>query len=172
LRKLATILLLICFTLNLVGVSLVYVLQSHQLKQQMVAYLRTTALHKTQLIEIDLSNTNTTSPITWEDETEFELNGEMYDVVKKDTVGNIQKIYCIADTKETALQDEMLQANANNNGKQQHTQTLKLFSFFYKDVEPLAAYAFSLPLQSHQGFYTSYIPTVFGSVVAPPPKFV
>ncbi len=171
LRKLATILLLICFVLNIVGIGMAYWLQSRQLKQEMVAYLRSKALYKTQLVEINLTNTATNPLIKWEDETEFELNGEMYDVVKKDTVGNIQKIYCVADKKESELQQEMVKTNCGNNTKPKNANTLKLFSFFYKDAEPSVNHSFGLQLQKHYSFYLNSLPLTFNCIETPPPKF-
>lgn len=45
--------------------------------------------------------------LDWEDDDEFNLNGEMYDVIEKKVEGSKLIIRCLADKKETALLNKL-----------------------------------------------------------------
>lgn len=55
--------------------------------------------------------------LQWEEEDEFQLDGEMFDVVEKKMVDGHLLLRCISDKKEDALIRVYLQANKNNGNK-------------------------------------------------------
>ncbi len=54
-----------------------------------------------EVIENELGDSNPT--IIWIHSKEFKLNGKMYDILKRDTVGNIENLYCVWDKDEENL---------------------------------------------------------------------
>ena len=55
--------------------------------------------------------------VIWKDDHEFEFNGTMYDIVKKDTKGDTIILYCINDEKESELIKSFLKENSKEKNK-------------------------------------------------------
>lgn len=111
-RKLTSILLIICLCCTWLGYHLVFRVQLLSIKSEMKAFLRSQENHK-DVIELSFTHEES-KKLEWEDEAEFSYKGEMYDVIEKQTKGNRILLRCIADTKETALLQEY-QKNNNRN---------------------------------------------------------
>jgi hypothetical protein len=110
-RKLTSILLLICLGLTILGYHLVFNFQLAAVKSEMKEFLKTQRNNK-DVVQIILSEEN--KQVYWEEENEFRFKGEMYDVVEKKQQGNQVIIRCIPDKKETALLNEYQKNNKRN----------------------------------------------------------
>jgi len=65
------------------------------------------AVHSSDLVLFKLTQAEANKQLNWEHEKEFEYQGEMYDVVKKETDGDTLFFYCWWDKKETKLNKKL-----------------------------------------------------------------
>lgn len=109
--------------------------------------------------------------LQWEDEHEFKLNGEMYDVIEKRKEGDKTIIRCIADKKETALLEAYQKAaQKNDTSKNTSSALLKLMTTaFYQTpsitLSPISNFS-SKPIV----FYSSSLLSRFRKITTPPPQ--
>jgi hypothetical protein len=78
------------------------------------------ALEKDQLTFFDFSVEEVETLLDWEHEGEFELNGQMYDVVERITQDGHVHLWCWPDQKETEL-NKQLDSLLAGTGKQDQT---------------------------------------------------
>ena len=78
----------------------------------MRTFLKTQKNNK-DVVQMKLSSEKSRQ-LYWENENEFRLKDEMYDVVEKKSQGNQVIIRCIPDNKETALLNEYQKNNKRN----------------------------------------------------------
>ena len=135
-------------------------------------------MEKEELVLLKFSKKETKTKLRWEHDREFEYDGQMYDVVSKETKGDTIYYRCWWDHKETALNQklEKLVAKAFNNSEdQQRTQkelNHYLQSFFCSEVFKWQAKPFDTPLEIFQN--TLQTSTVYSRCICPPtppPKF-
>jgi len=112
-KKLTSILLLLCLFLVLFGYHLVFYFQVAAAKTEMMAFLKNQEGHK-DVVQFCFDNSEA-KQLVWEEEHEFRFNGEMYDVVEKEQKDGRLIIRCIADTKETTLIKDYLRNNRRRN---------------------------------------------------------
>jgi hypothetical protein len=100
LKKAAAIIVLSIFVLSQLGHHLVFELAKWEAKKIIKENIKTNKFEG--VIEAIAENTC----MSWEEkDQEFELNGQMYDVVKKEVQGKKIIYYCINDSKESNLLD-------------------------------------------------------------------
>ncbi len=98
-------------------------------------------LNDSELHLITLNEAQFQSDLQWKHEGEFEYEGFMYDIVKREKVADTYFFWCWKDDKETALNkklDQLLADLFGNNPKerQTHINLLQFYgSVFYVDVE-------------------------------------
>jgi hypothetical protein len=112
LKKLSAIVVLFIFILSQIGHHLVFELAKWDAKTIIAQNIKT---NKYQGVVEKISET---SLMSWEEKDhEFELNGQMYDVVKKEVRGQRVVYYAINDSKESNLLEVYNQAQHHNNSK-------------------------------------------------------
>jgi hypothetical protein len=112
LKKLSAIVVLSVFVLSQIGHHLVFELAKWDAKTIIAQNIKT---NKYQGVVEKISET---SLMSWEEKDhEFELNGQMYDVVKKEVKGQKFIYYAINDSKESNLLEVYNQAQHHNNSK-------------------------------------------------------
>jgi hypothetical protein len=99
--KITSLFLLLCITLHTTGLYLVFHVYQKEVKREMKKYLRQD-LHQESIVAFLYSPANA-SDFVFVDEEEFALNGQMYDVIFKESKGGQTVIHAIDDKKETAL---------------------------------------------------------------------
>jgi hypothetical protein len=97
------------------GYHFYFSLQLLQVKKEMKESLSTVNRSSLQVFHF---NKTDYARLTWEDDNEFSINGNMYDVIEKHETNGLVSIKCIADNKETSLLAAQLhtrqQSNNNN----------------------------------------------------------
>jgi hypothetical protein len=107
--------------------------------------------------------------LEWEDEEEFKLDGEMYDMVDKEMQNGILIVRCIPDKREQQLL-ENYQKDVARNTKDSKWSVIKLTitpfapSFFDKLLHPEKSFS------KQQVVFTSTIVSQSLSILTPPPK--
>jgi hypothetical protein len=69
-----------------------------EIKKQIIA-----GIDKNELVCLIFANTEVQTGLRWEHAKEFEFNGEMYDVVESETIGDSTHFWCWWDHEETKL---------------------------------------------------------------------
>ena len=111
-KKLSAIVVLSVFVLSQIGHHLVFELAKWDAKTIIAQNIKTNKYQG--VVEKILE----TSLMSWEEKDhEFELNGQMYDVVKKEVKGQKVIYYAINDSKESNLLEVYNQAQHHNNSK-------------------------------------------------------
>lgn len=113
--------------------------------------------------------------IHWEEKNEeFELNGQMYDVVKNELINQQTVYYCINDQKESGLiqvyNHWMQNEHSNSQGKQSSKSILK-----YTQIEcefPIQKLEINKSFGLVNNIGTKNSPTIYRSLLVegPPPK--
>ncbi len=137
----------------------------------MKAYLQThqqSALLDTMIFPCSTQNINDAA-IHWEQKgKEFELHGEMYDVVNITYTKHTAVVVCIKDSNETKLKQalaKLMRKKHNNNNPAQ--QLLQLIYTLSNHEYVLAGNSIVL---SHHTLYTCYFPVVYHTIALPPPQ--
>ncbi|MGG9961497.1 hypothetical protein [Ferruginibacter sp. SUN106] len=171
-KKSITILILSLLFFSQIGYRFIYLIQQHQLKEQAEEQLLST-VNEDQLEQVNVEDNQ--DKITWEEEgKEFFLNGQMYDVAKKEIINGKTILYCLNDKKEEQLVEDMLKkekANADNtssNKDGKHTIKFQLSDF----TEQIQETVFNNKTITAQKFqvYTAPVCTVTKEVNTPPPN--
>ena len=157
--------------MSLVGHHLVFTLAKLNAKAIISQQLKSNIVN--ELVERIPEN----AKIKWEEASlEFELSGNLYDVIKKEVVGDQTYYYCINDQRETGLlkfYNNWIQSNNSNDNQKQQAKTI----FKYVSIEC------EMPIQAKQ--YQPYCivnkimhPSSFNFttrtllVQVPPPKYL
>ena len=112
LKKLSAIVVLSVFVLSQIGHHLVFELAKWDAKTIIAQNI------KNNNYQGVVEKISETSSMSWEEkDQEFELNGQMYDVVKKEVKGQEIIYYAINDNKESNLLEVYNQAQQHNNSK-------------------------------------------------------
>jgi len=110
--------------------------------------------------------------IYWEEEEkEFVLFGEMYDVVRSKTVNDVVLLYCINDKNEKALVDSyntVTKHNSSTDKKGKNTIDNSI-SLYMTENESLIHTSFSLTQNIFISFDSRLAENVTGNI-SPPPK--
>lgn len=163
---------MLLFTTGQLGYYFIYSYQQYRIKENVKAQLLANIPESSlQVIETDLNNPQ----ISWqENEKEFSLDGELYDVVKIKKTGGKAFIYCLNDQKEKELIHGFSKAirsqTDNNSGGKSGKYSLKfqISDFTVKQLDNIPV--FNSYRKVH---YCSFDATVLSSskeVNAPPPR--
>jgi hypothetical protein len=174
-KKILSLLLLSAIFLSTIGYHFIFQAQQHQLKEQMKEALRKNADPlKVVEIRISLSDKNSIAELKWEDESEFILKGEMYDVIEKKKEGNELIIRCVKDKKETHLVNEYTRINKEDQNdptsKNKSSILLKLIgSVFLKTEWPVIPNPF-ITGKKESLIHKDTICSVDKDIFIPPPQ--
>jgi hypothetical protein len=168
-RRFAALLFCILFLFITGGYHLLFRISISEAKAAIKKQLRNQELPHITIFSFDK---NEMKQLSWEDDEEFSLRGEMYDVIDKQFVEGKTVIRCISDKKETALVSawQKLQ-NHNSSGRNTSGSLLKLLSLVYCPAsftclpEPLRPGPCRKP-----GYVLNFV-TAYPQVQTPPPKY-
>ena len=134
---------------------------------------RSLLLHSSKeedLFVLSLNDKKELEKLEWEGDDEFELNGEMYDVIEKKNKDGKLIIRCISDKKETALLSQYEKINREANSKNKSALLLKIVGHAY--ISP-AIVSISLepePMIARFLFNTEILSSYCHDVLTPPPQ--
>ena len=154
-----------------IGYRFVFLIQQHELKERAEAQLLST-INDDQFEQVNEDDNR--GNIIWEEEgKEFSLNGQLYDVAKKQVVNGKTILYCLNDKKEEQLIGEMIRkerSNADNtssNKDGKHTIKFQLSDF----TEPAQNVSFTT-IENNQTYreFSSPVCWLIKKVNTPPPN--
>jgi hypothetical protein len=146
-------------------------IEQHQLKEQAEKQLLSMA--NDDVFE-QINETEKGNNIVWEEEEkEFSLNGQMYDVAKKVIVNGQTILYCLNDKKEEQLIETMAkkikESTDNGTANKNHHSTIKFqVSDFTMASEKMAVKTVSVT-QSYYDF-AALLPFNTKEIITPPPN--
>jgi hypothetical protein len=126
LKKAAAIIVLSIFVLSQIGHQLVFELAKWEAKNIIKKNIKTNKFQG--VIESIAENAS----MSWEEkDQEFVLNGQMYDVVKKEVQGQKVIYYCINDSKESnllAIYNQWIHSDKSSTNHHQHSKLALKYS--------------------------------------------
>lgn len=170
-----SILLLFSLALPLLGCFVFLKIQKQRIKKEIKRHLMAEVSNK-QLVTLSFTLKEAKQHLKWEHEKEFEYQGKMYDVVRKEIKGDIIVYHCWWDHEETALNQKLRQLTylALNQNPTRKNQETSLVQFFKNLVSPpqKSDLAINFSVKNHQNIFRNY-PTLLGesNLVVPPPQF-
>ena len=149
----------------------------YSVKQEMKIFIKNN-IPENELTKIIIPNselTSSSSEFRQTDENEFIYKGKYYDVVRKKTIGDITIFYCINDSNEEKLFDELtehVKQNTEQNAPLKN-KSVQLLKNIIKEALPDKTNKFYKNQSiSYISFtYISYFNKNYSSVFLPPPKF-
>ncbi|MFY7910263.1 MAG: hypothetical protein ACOVO2_11945 [Emticicia sp.] len=155
------------FLINSVG-CFVYV----EIKRRSIRHeIKHSILHKlpdSQLVRIINSEYN--------DKDEFELNGIMYDVMRKETLNGETILWCFEDKKETELNrsiESMVKKDLANSPIKKTQKILLNFLKIPLSIFEKPLFIFQSRISLHiQYMFNTWLTSIFLSVASPPPDLV
>lgn len=174
LNKAVTILLFSLICISSIGIYPIFKLLQLQAKENVEATLkRGITTDKLKRVEADKAN-----DIVWEDEgKEFRYHGEMYDIVKTDTIKGKVVYYCFNDTKESQLFTELETLVGKQMGNERtHTGAaakilMRLMAQTYLPVNQCNLHLFHPGNISRYSYHYHFIQGIaYTNIVSPPPE--
>jgi hypothetical protein len=150
----------------------VYAIQQHLIKEEAEEQLFAT-INDDQFEKVDL--TANYQGIVWEEEgKEFFLNGQMYDVAKKEIKNGKTILYCLNDKKEQQLLQDFVKKiksntdNTSGNKNSNHTVKFQLSDFTELTQKSLI----EVPLIASKKYHEFKVPlyAIIKKVNTPPPN--
>lgn len=139
-----------------------------EIKRQIKRGLREDELH---VITVTAENKH---ELTWEEENEFEYRGNMYDVVRQETLNGSTKYFCINDRQEETLfanLEDLSRRKADSHSP--NSMLVKKIADLFANVEAAQQTAFLQP-SCLAGCYGTFqlhkYPTPYMNIVVPPPQ--
>lgn len=142
--------------------------QKHQVKETVKAQLLA-GMDASELTELKLSKADARTLLEWEEEREFEYQGQMYDVVDTAIEGDSIRYRCYRDHAESRLKREMrrLVAKPLKDDPATAGNALRLITFF-QSLFCVEAPSWMLPAGEKTGAYFSCLSSL-GLLTGPPP---
>ncbi len=165
-KGLAALLLSILFT-SQVGYHFIYTIHQQIIKEAIEKELLASIPESS--LEVIILEQNQ-DKIEWEEENkEFFLDGEMYDVAKIRKMEGKTYLYCINDKREKELIKQLAKAvNSNHNTKQEKNNLKSPLPDLVCMNDEAALSLFSVP--STYSFFTVTLVSSFEEITMPPPK--
>jgi hypothetical protein len=156
------------------GYYLVFRIRQIELKAEVKTYLKTHTNdhHLTHFQFVVLNGQVQDSRLNWEDEDEFELSGNMYDVIGKSIKGDTLIIHCLKDEKENSLVKsfEHLQNSQSRDGKNKSASLLQFFGNLYVATELDSVPEIIIPELTSFNCYNPLLINRSSEILTPPPK--
>jgi hypothetical protein len=172
LKKISTISLLVLIFCSQIGYYGIGLIQQHMIKEEMEQ--KVLASTPESALEI-IDATYHQKDINWEEEDEeFSMNGQMYDVAKVKIVNGKKLLYCLNDKREEQLIDKLDKAvkcgtdQDNNNKDGKHTVKFQWSDFIVASIEPTAI-AYQAICTSYAGFSDKLV-SPYTEIHSPPPR--
>jgi len=149
-------------------------LRQVELKKEVHAYLKshTNDKHLTHFKVQLTEGTFTDERFAWENETEFEFEGKMYDVIGKTTSDTIMVLHCLEDKKETELLRAFaaVQNNETQHSKSRTSSLLQIISTVYLPMQIACVPEAPIAIRYNFNFYTSSPVERTADIPTPPPQ--
>jgi len=134
LKKITSILLLLCLTLPFAGTVSWLNYQKKKVKRQ-IKHEIIAGIDKSELIQFTFTKTQVEEELNWKHSKEFEYKNSMYDIVEADTVSNTITYWCWWDYKETKLNKQLSKLLAQFLGNDtQNKETKTHFAQFLQSL--------------------------------------
>lgn len=169
LKKLSLIVIIAVLAYSQVGYYFI-MRHSQYVHKKSIKHKIRSQLKDTELEVISL--TDNYQNIDWlEEDKEFLFNGEMYDVVKRNTVDGKTLLYCINDKKEKALVEKYNSITKHNStsGKKGKSTIDHPINLFVQEEEKNYSLLFTLLLNNFHSF-DSRLRDNLMEKISPPPK--
>jgi hypothetical protein len=171
LKKIFVIGLLLVLGYSQIGYYLVMLTVQYELKERMEHEILQKAKNE-DLVIISLSDNG--DKIYWEDKdekNEFSFKGQMYDIVKTDTVNGRVLLYCLNDKKEQQLIDRYNSITKNNSAEDKKATKdfdTSITLFIWENIDSEPSFSFKTPRQCY--FFDSRLAKGVPNNTVPPPK--
>ena len=159
--------LFVIFVINSIGCFIYFEIKRKSIRHE----IKHSILHKlpdNQLVRITNSEFN--------DRNEFEMNGIMYDVMRKEVHNGVVILWCFEDKKETELNRAIESMVRNDVANNPIKKTQKILINFLKtplSILEKPLFIFHLKINLHIKFtFTTLLSTIFLTVASPPPDLV
>ena len=170
LKKLFSILLLSCLLFNTAGYHLIFYIRQAEIKAEMKRSLLHSDNKEVDLLVFSLNDKKNIEKLEWEDDDEFELNGEMYDVIEKKTQNGKLIIRCINDKRETELIKNYEKINKEGNSKNRTALLLKLLDNTSASPVTIELFIKNILKPAKVSFCSIAISSCYHDVLTPPPR--
>jgi hypothetical protein len=167
-KKISAFILMICLFFTVMGYHFIFRMRINEAKQEMKA--RLLAQNSSELTQFELTPEKM-SALEWEDEKEFVLDGQMYDVVEMKSDSGTISLKCIPDHKETALIEQYIKTNTSSGSeKKPWLPLLQLATAQF--IIPSINCPLPLSFEIHNPFpsLSVNISSVFFPISVPPPR--
>ena len=176
-RKTVQYILLFLFIWQIVGFVTYFEISHFKLKKEVKLLLKQ-GVPKDELVYFEFTDYEM-NDLIWLKKNEFNLNGSLFDVVRKSKDKNgVNHLECISDKKETILFTRLNQTIAQNLGDEKHPTPISNWMKLLKTPANLHQNELQIELVDHELESTSIIPYLnnycFESkrIPSPPPKFL
>ncbi len=156
------------------GYYLVFRIRQIELKAEVKTYLRS---HPDDQVithfEFTLRNGDVIDPgFSWEDESEFEFNSNMYDLIEKTIDGDRMVVKCVKDEEENQLIKafEHFQGKQSRHGKSRTGSLSQFFASSYVTADATDISHFNYLSSTEFNIYNSLLLDCFNEITTPPPK--
>ena len=138
-RKLVSFSLLFLLTFQIIGFVGYFEFAHYQLKKEIKVQLKQ-GMPKDKLVIFDL-NTTQLKNLVWLKKNEFNLNGNLFDVVRKSKSNGITHLECVSDKQEKVLFAKLNQNVSSNLGEDnQHRPVSSLFKLLQTPALPIRVF--------------------------------
>lgn len=133
--KITGIFLLFCLVAPVVTTSSWLHFQKIRVRREVKIHLQGD-VKKEELILFTFSKEETACRLSWKDDGEFEYEGQMFDVEKREIKGDSILLWCWWDRKETSLNKQLkelldITASKNSNAKESRKRLLTFYLSLY-----------------------------------------
>ncbi len=149
-------------------------LQLHQLsvRAEMRSMIRAGFVDEARDFVFSTDHKQLPASLSWEDEDEFCLEGKMYDVVEKKTLGDSVIVRAIADEQETMVLDKLSAAcQGNEKDNRLRSGLVHLLSNLYIESRETAITLIK-PSSYHMIFSHPGLPRPARLILTPPPQIL
>ncbi|MFH0864706.1 MAG: hypothetical protein V1904_00825 [Bacteroidota bacterium] len=171
-KKIAALFLCVLFLFNIMGYYTAFLIQRAQLKKEMKAYIKSDAGAE-NLQKLFIPVVQFAASVDFIEDNEFIYNGELYDLVKKETSDSVIILYCINDKKEQLLLETAREHFSRNHDENSSTNNnSSVLKNIIKEALPenpnFITYSVCHITQGTN--YSSLIITQYIAITSPPPK--
>lgn len=174
-KKWITLILVASLILPAFYVQFWFVNQRHLARKEVKRMIKS-GLRESELEVFVFSEEETETKLRWEHSKEFEYKGEMYDIIRRDTVNDSLSYWVWHDTQETFLnQQHLAWLDATLRGNVPFKNTKSQFSVFLKTLYYSNSTANTTFAESHANrlktpFKSPLIEELSASPPSPPPQ--
>lgn len=133
-------------------------------------------IDKSELVTIKLSKADAEKELKWKHAKEFQFQGEMYDIVERETEGDTLTFYCWWDFEETKLNKKVWALthrifNQSQEKQEKEQQLLKVFKSLYFQDLGLVNFNEIEQHSTKKFFYHAFLVNRYTKPNTPPPKY-